>query len=402
MPVVVMSRPLRACAAALVAFVLIAWPEVNARQAPARIVAVGDIHGDYAAFTGILQTAGLIDASDAWAGGTAVLVQTGDYFDRAPDVRKVMDFLRALEPAAAKAGGRVHVLLGNHDAMNVLGDFRDVNPAAYATFATKDSEKRRENAYREYKALSDARARALGSRPEPYNQDRESWLAARPAGYIEYAAAMQEGVYARWLRERRTVVEVGGTVFMHAGIDPAAAPPAIEDINRTIDAEIRRFDDARKDLVARGVILPFFSLREMFAASEAQAEGIRANKITAPDSHHIEMLNAVLAIGKSPLLTGEGPLWFRGFATWTDEEGGPLMARLLSKYGVRRFVAGHSIQSDYRIKKRFDGRAFLIDTAMSRVYKGRASALEIVGDRITAIYGDSKVVLVEGAASASR
>jgi hypothetical protein len=395
-------RSIRAPAAAtIVALAALAWPGLDAQQpAAVRIVAIGDVHGDYTAFSGILRTAGLIDTSGAWSGGAAVLVQTGDYLDRGPDVRRVMDFLRALEPAAAKAGGRVNVLLGNHEALNLLGDVRDVNPGSYAAFAGTDAEKRRQEAFRKYTALGDARARALGSRPQPYNQrDREAWLAAHPPGYVEYASALQpEGEYGGWLRERSTVIEIAGTVFMHAGIDPPAAPSALEEINRSVSDEIRKFDTARQYMVGHGLILPFFSLQETLAAAEAEAQGLRAGTITAPDLRHIEMINAVLGIGKSPLLTSDGPLWFRGFATWPDDEGRMLMSQLLSRYGARRFVSGHSIQRDGRIAGRFDGRAFLIDTAMSRAYKGgRASALEIAGDRITAIYEDSKIVLVEGA-----
>ena len=41
--------------------------------------------------------------------------------DRGPDSRKVMDLLMRLEGEASKTGGRVHVLIGNHEAMNVYG-----------------------------------------------------------------------------------------------------------------------------------------------------------------------------------------------------------------------------------------------------------------------------------------
>jgi hypothetical protein len=389
-------RAHRPIAAALAAMALLAWTGLAARQpAPPRIVAVGDIHGDYAAFTGILRTAGLADEAGAWSGGDAVLVQTGDYLDRGADARQVMDYLRGLEPAAAKAGGRVHVLLGNHETMNLLGERRDVNPAAYAAFADKDSEKRRTDAFKQYTNVSDARERALGSRPAPYDQrDRAAWMAAHPPGYIEYQAALQpDGDYGRWLRARPAVTMVGGTVFMHAGIEPAVAPATLDDINRTVSDEIRKFDEARKYLADRKLIPPFFSFQETLAAVQAEAQGIKSGRVTPPDARHIDMLNAVLGIGKSPLLTSDGPLWFRGFATWTDEEGGGLIAGLLSKYGAKRFVSGHSIQRDGRITARFGGRAFLIDTAMSRAYKGRASALEIVGDRVTAVYADSKVDL---------
>jgi Calcineurin-like phosphoesterase len=406
-------RYIRAYASVLAVAVL-AWPHVDARQpvpsavhsqspVPSRIVAVGDIHGDYKAFKGILEAAGLVDSDGAWSGGSAVLVQTGDYFDRGPDIRKLLDFLRALESSAAASGGTAHILLGNHDAMNALGEVRDANPAAYDAFAGSDSEKRRQKAFRDYLAIGDARERALGSRPQPYREkDRDKWLSAHPPGYIEYQAAMQaDGEYGRWLRQRQAVLQIDGTIFLHAGINPAAPASSLDDINRTLSSEIRKFDAARKYMADHGLILPFFTLQETVEAARVEAAGLRGGQIAAPDSHHIDMINAVLAMGTSPLLTSEGPLWFRGFDTWTENDGRPMIQELLSRYRAQRFVTGHSIQKSGRISSRFDGHEFLIDTAMSSVYKsGRASALEIAGDRVTAIYGDSKVVLVEGTQTA--
>ena len=385
--------------AAVVALALLAAGGLGAPQAPVRIVAIGDIHGDFAAFSGILGAAGLVDQSGSWTGGSAVLVQTGDYTDRGPDVRRVLDLLRRLDASASKAGGRVHVLLGNHEVMNLLGNVRDVNPVAYAAFADADSEKRRTRAFDRYVAVGDARARALGARPPVYDQrDRGVWMQSHPLGYIEYLAALQpDGEYGGWLRERQTVFEAGGNVFMHAGIDPATAPPKLDDINRLVADEIRKFDAARKYLVDRELILPSFSFDEILAAAQAEAQALTSRKVAAPDTRHVEMLNVVLGIGKSPLLTGDGPLWFRGFATWSDEEGLPLISGLLKRYGVKRFVTGHSIRRDARIAGRFSQQAFLIDTAMSSVYKGRASALEIAGERISAIYTDAKVVLSDSA-----
>src|SRR5688572_6589927 len=107
-----------------------------ASQSPPRIVAIGDIHGSYEGLTTILRRAGLVDEQLHWSGGTTVLVQTGDYTDRGTDVRKVMDLLMQLEKEARAAGGQAIVLAGNHEIMNVLGDWRDVTPEICATFAT--------------------------------------------------------------------------------------------------------------------------------------------------------------------------------------------------------------------------------------------------------------------------
>ncbi|MSR03122.1 MAG: hypothetical protein EXR94_10365 [Gemmatimonadetes bacterium] len=101
-----------------------------------RIVAVGDVHGDFAQFTTVLRQAGVIDAKNRWAGGQTHLVQTGDVPDRGPDSRQVMDLLMELTPQAEKAGGQVHALIGNHEAMRVLGDLRYVSPGEYEAFRT--------------------------------------------------------------------------------------------------------------------------------------------------------------------------------------------------------------------------------------------------------------------------
>ena len=96
--------------------------------AAARVVAVGDVHGSYEGLVTILLEAGLIDTDLRWIGGDATLVQTGDLLDRGVRVRRVLDLLIRLQGEAAAAGGRVVVLLRNHEAMNLVGIVRDVNP----------------------------------------------------------------------------------------------------------------------------------------------------------------------------------------------------------------------------------------------------------------------------------
>ncbi len=61
-------------------------------------------------------------------------------------------------------------------------------------------------------------------------------------------------------------------------------------------------------------------------------------------------------------MSPEGPLWFRGYATWTDEEGTKAIAGILRRYDARRFVAAHTVVGENRIATRFDDRLYLIDT----------------------------------------
>ena len=143
----------------------IAMPSPRAaaqRREPARIVAIGDIHGDIDALNGILKNAGVIDTGGRWIASDATLVQVGDFTDRGPSVRAVMDLLMDLERQATAAGGRVVVLLGNHEVMNLTGDGRYITPAIYETFTNQRSSQRRQDAYDAYVRLCSARFAELG------------------------------------------------------------------------------------------------------------------------------------------------------------------------------------------------------------------------------------------------
>ncbi len=71
-----------------------------------RVIAIGDVHGDYESFAAVLRSAALIDKEGNWTGGKTHLVQTGDIVDRGPDSRAVMDLLMRLQKQAAAAGAR--------------------------------------------------------------------------------------------------------------------------------------------------------------------------------------------------------------------------------------------------------------------------------------------------------
>ncbi|MCE5262312.1 MAG: metallophosphoesterase [Deltaproteobacteria bacterium] len=101
-----------------------------------RRIVVGDIHGELDGFREILWNAGLVDRKDAWSGGDAVLIQTGDVIDRGPWSRESVEYLRRVQKEAVAAEGRVVRLCGNH-ALMVLqknfyyADFED--PEAFAS-----------------------------------------------------------------------------------------------------------------------------------------------------------------------------------------------------------------------------------------------------------------------------
>ena len=170
-----------------------------------RIVAMGDWHGDLGAARVALRLAGAIDDEGRWIGGTLVVVQTGDQLDRGDEEQEVLDLLDRLGAEAAAAGGAVHALLGNHELMNVEGDFRYVTEGGWADFADADI------------------TIDLG----------DSTIASLPAEQRPRAAAFRPGgEYALLLAKRNVAVIVGRTLFVHGGILPAHLAYGIERINR--------------------------------------------------------------------------------------------------------------------------------------------------------------------------
>ena len=364
-----------------------ARPPVPQPSDASRIVAIGDIHGSADGLVQILRAAALIDDKERWTGGNARLVQTGDFTDRGDQVRRVMDLLMRLEGDARRAGGRVDVLFGNHEGMNVLRDLRDVSAGAYATFADQRSEDRRRRAYETHADI----AKRAGNTPP----DRDTWMASRPAGFVEYVEAFEaDGRYGRWIRARKPVLQIGETIFMHAGLTPDAPPASVEEVNRAVERDVRMWDGLVGMMERAKLISSSFVLSEIIDVAQVEiGKVVAATKSGEALGEHVtaEYVNALKhlqGIPKWSLIDADGPLWYRGFAT-LNEDARPQIDALLAKLGARRFVTGHTPQlPGGRISVRFGGRNVLIDTGLLTSYfkGGQPSALEIQGGRLTAIY----------------
>ena len=390
--------------AVLLLWISVAWLPGLAAAQPDRVVAIGDIHGAAAQFRALLTVAGLTDSNQRWTGGRTTLVQTGDFMDRGSGVKAVLDLLMRLEKEAPAAGGRVIVLLGNHETMNLMANMRDTTPELLASFATPRSATRREESYAAYVALLADRAAILG----PLARDpvpRAEWMEAHPLGFFEYRDAFSpDGPYGRWLRAKSVVAQVGDSILLHGGLDPTREPTDLEEINNGVRRELETYDRHREQLVERGIILPFFTFQETTAAIEQELnywltrlapEGPPAPnsnvEVDREDREHLAMLDEVQGMGAWSVIAENGPVWFRGFARWDDDRGLPLARSLTERYGVARIVVGHTIPPNRLITNRFGDRVFLIDTGMlTGYYSGRASALEIEGSRVTAIYLDRR------------
>lgn len=336
-------RKMRLVLAALVAATpsFAASPRVTMQ--PQRIVAVGDLHGDFSVWRDIARAAGIESADGRWTGGRTILVQVGDVVDREPDSLKILRDLMRLQKEAPKQGGKVIALVGNHEAMNVTGDLRYTVPGDFAAYATRDSSALRERLYQAKKAEIEARYRARDPTMTPA-AIHDAWIAATPLGWVEQRLAWaSDGEVGRWVDRNPAVALVGDTLFVHGGLSAEYSKLSIDAINAKVDSALRSVDRSPGSILT------------------------------------------------DPL----GPLWYRGLISRDPKvteiaAGGPPrpgieqeLTSVLGAYGAKRIVVGHTPNLK-GIQILNGGKLVTIDTGNSRYYSGIPSYLEIVGDKVTA------------------
>ncbi len=310
-----------------------------------RIVAVGDLHGDYNALLDIASAAGISDEQGQWTGGETVFVQLGDFTDRGPDSLKIIRYLQGLQAAAPKAGGKTVVLVGNHEAMNVTGDLRYVHPGEYAAFATRDSAKVRDRAFRDNSKAVLARFRQTDAAISLEDAHRR-WIEETPLGMLEHRWVWRpSGEIGRWISARPAIVRIGDTLFAHGGISIEFAARQIEDINAEISAELAAGDTS-------------------------------PNSILTDDLGPLWYRGNILRDPVKPAVEGEAPAPQRPSI---EEE----LNRVLSRYGARRLVIAHT-PNPAGIVASPDGQLVRIDTGISAYYGGVRSYLELTDGQATA------------------
>jgi hypothetical protein len=360
---------------------------------------VGDVHGSFPQFVSILQRTGVIDARHQWVGGSTILVQDGDVTSRGRQTRRCLDLLMQLEAQAAAQKGKVIPLLGNHEAMVIMGDLRYVLPEDYQAFAGEQSPSVRERAFEEYRAFL-ARSRAYGRlRRAPDGAARQKWMEEHPLGFFEFRDAFgPQGLYGRWLRKRDTVAQIGDVLFVHGGLSPSLSFRSIREINQRVRTEMAHFDSLWQSLVKQGIIWQYMELGE---AKRAVQEELAAT--TSPGGEEEQRTPAEMQMREFLNLQGwmmvssDGPLWYRGYAQEPEEKLARGLEKMMSRLKVQHIVAAHTVTTSRRITPRFHNRVFLIDTGMmyEERYQGRASALEIQNGQFTAHYsnGEQQVLL---------
>lgn len=183
----------------------------------------GDVHGQFDRTVTLLQASGLIDAERRWTGGRTTVALLGDLLDRGDDVTRLLWFLYGLEPEAAAAGGRILVVLGNHEVMVMAGDLS-------------------------------------------YVSGKEALIALRHG--VSYADLFDpnESVLGRWLAHKPGLVRLDDLLLAHGGVSPTYR-----------DYSLREFQDSLKTFIDERIFLSWndpATLQEVVDHSALDSAGV--------------------------------------------------------------------------------------------------------------------------------
>jgi hypothetical protein len=346
----------------------------STQSVPEDPAAIGDIHGDYETFRGLLKSIRLIDESDRWCGGKRRLIQTGDFLDRGAGSRQVMDLLMRLEVEAKEAGGAVVVLLGNHEVMNLVGDSTSTTREEFAAYA--DLERPEDRAAARAKLLKLLRdgspllgstywrdlSRVLGDA----NFDR--WF---PPGYFGHQAALAPtGKYGRWLLTHDVIHREGRTLLLHGGLSAKYGALPTQEINRLVKDALRSYSETVRELETLGVFVGALGAVELSYLLGAEIKaGQPKPELKSAWAKLDDLFGGVL-------FSADGPLWYRGLATEPESILWRTLEGILRAQDAERIIIGHTQPKSLTVEGRFGNRVILIDTGMNQaVYRGHPSAV---------------------------
>lgn len=305
-----------------------------------RVVAIGDLHGDYKQYLNVMRSAGLINKSGKWAGGKTHLVQTGDLLDRGDDSRKIVDHLVKLAKQAKKKGGYVHLLIGNHEAMNVIGDLRYVTRGEFKAFASRNASRLQDMQWQSQ--VEWMRVNVLTFEETDLDAYRKEWEQRVPLGWVEHRQAWAlTGDYGKWVKGNPVAIQVNDTIFLHGGISEKYCQFSLQSLTEQVIAAMESYNPSLTSIV------------------------------------------------DDPW----GPLWYRGLAQEEEAEVfSQTLDNILNRYGARRIVVGHTPTGGV-VWPRFDQRVVVNDTGIASYYGSHKGVLELTAKGETAIYADKRIPL---------
>ncbi|MCM2310932.1 MAG: hypothetical protein NDI84_05960, partial [Steroidobacteraceae bacterium] len=257
--------------------------------------------------------------------------------------------------------GRVHVVLGNHEAMNVLGDLRYVDPGEYAAYAAEEDAAER----------AQAKGAFLARQPGATEADFERLF---PTGYFGHRRQLgPDGRYGQWLLSLPVAVKINDTVYMHGGPSKVLRGRDLEQLARDYRAALQNYLVAEAALrKASLIVLEDAYAQRPDAAATRLAAMPRGDAATAL----APLVERFRAADDEPLLGRSGPNWDRGAASCNECAEADVLRPWLAQVGARRVVLGHTVARNGTVVSRFDGAVVKLDAGMNRaVYKGHPAML---------------------------
>jgi hypothetical protein len=364
----------------------------------ARIVVVPDIHGAYPAFVRLLQATDLVDDSLSWTGGNAHLVSLGDLLDRGAESRKVMDLLMRLQTEAPEAGGYVHVVAGNHELMNLMGDLRYVSRAEFNAFASDEPDSLRNAEFEKFR-------RTLEQTDVTEAVARAAFGKQYPIGFFAHRKAFQaDGIYGKWLTTLPAYTVINETVFVHGGLPSIVAETPPDEFNENFKAATIRYLQLWRELIAEGVLpddqnRDAGDLARAVVANAAQGDCLEARVADCEEAQSSadaaagpelsRKLDEFIRLNEAPVFGYDGPLWYRGASYCRELFARPILDASLANLRATDVVVGHTTSPDARVHLLHDNTLTMLDTGMLvSHYKGRPAALIIEDDQRTVQYLD--------------
>jgi hypothetical protein len=260
------------------------------------------------------------------------------------------------------------MLLGNHEAMNLMRDLRYVNPEAYQAFAEAEKKTDRRAALKSY----------LASRPKNANREvaTKEFEKKYPPGYFARQQALNaDGEYGQWLLGLPGIVKIDDVLYMHGGLPEESAALGLDKINQRLAKDLRLHLSSRRVLEREGVIEPWMEYPDILWVRQQGRE--RADKLPAD----LRQAVAGLVGTSDSLMLGErGPLWYRGGSHEDERIERDSLEATLELMDARAMVVAHSPTTGREITSRFQNRLFRIDHDISS--SDALQALVVEGDDI--------------------
>ena len=267
-----------------------------------------------------------------------------------------------LQAEAQAAGGQLHVVLGNHEAMNVLGDLRYVDRREYAAYCDLESAAVRAQAARGLAGSERPRVRRCFEQKFPPGTSATAPLCPRrtlrpmAAGRSPWRSSSTTRCSCmRGPRSLRGMRSPELNLRYRTALDGLPGCAGRRWSRRTCCRRVMRSmrgrtwprNDWPRWRPPRAAPTPQPTLADGMSQRFAAA---RTQSAARPD----------------------GPNWYRGAALCNEVAESDVLLPLLQQFGAARLVIGHTPTRDFACVTRFDGRVIKLDAGMNRAaYKGR-------------------------------